>query len=150
MTIIHQTSGILANQSDAPVVTVSGGTVNAFAFMSQATADLYIEIDGTVTRRLNFGSRVQLVPLTNWIIPNAASPGTYRCRFTNLSGDVLNLSSAAEDTWRNMSVGDFQTRQIDNSPTFGGQTSTFTHEIDDGAVFQESGIYQLSADREDF
>jgi len=132
------------------VVTVSGGTINAFAFMSQATADLWLEIDGTVTRALNFGVRTQLVPATNWVRPVSASPGSYRCRFTNLAGDALNLSSQTENTWRNVSIGDYQWRQIDNSPTFGGQTSTFTVEVDDGSTLQDDGIYQLSADREDF
>jgi len=134
----------------APVVTVSGGTVNAFAFMSQATAELFFQVSGIVQRRLNGGSLVQLVPLTNWIIPNGAAPGTYRCRHTNLSGDPYNFVSAALNTYRAFTVGQYECQQIDNSPTAGGQTTLATLEIDDGSVSQDTGIYSLSADREDF
>ena len=132
------------------VVTLSGETVFAFSFGSQATAEIYLQTDGTVDRRVNFGSFVQVDSGTDWVIPNGDAPGSFRGRFTNLTGDALNFSSATVNTYRAFTIGNYLCRQIDNSPFAGGQTSNFTLEIDDGAVSQDTGAYVLDADREDF
>lgn len=132
------------------VVTLSGATANAFAFMSNATAEIFFQTSGIVQRRLNGGSLLQLSASTDWIIPNGSSPGTYRCRHTNPSGDAFNFVSAAVNVYRAFTVGAYEIQQFDSSPTAGGQSTTCTIEIDDGSVSQDTGSYTVSADREDF
>ena len=131
------------------VVTLSGATVSAFSFMSQATAECFFQTSGIVQRRLNGGSLFQLSPSTDWIIPNGAAPGTYRCRHINRTGDAYNFVTAAVNVWSAL-TSQYEIQQIDNSPTAGGQSTTATIEIDDGTTLQDSASYNVNADREDF
>jgi len=141
---------VMAYGAGGGVVTLSGENVFAFSFMSQATAEIFLQTDGTVDRRVNFGIFTQIDVATDWVIPNGDSPGSFRARFRNLSGDALAFASAAVNVYRAFTVGSYVIRQIDNSPFAGGQDTTVTLEIDDGAVAQDNGSYRLQADREDF
>lgn len=149
MTIQASIIGVAGLQGGAEVVTLSGETVSAFAFMSQATAECFFQASGIVQRRVNGGSLTQVDSGTDWIIPNGAAPGSYRCRHTGPSGDAFNFVTAAVNVYSAL-TSQYEIQQIDNSPTAGGQSTTCTIEIDDGSVSQDTGAYNVNADREDF
>lgn len=132
------------------VVNLDGHNVFAFSFMSQATAEIFLQTDGTVDQRINFSIFSQIDASTDWVIPNGDSPGTFRARFRNLTGDALAFSSASVNTYRAFTLGNYVIRQLDNTPFAGGTDTTVILEIDDGAVAQDNGSYRLQADREDF
>ena len=142
-----------AGAAGGDVVTVSGrATLFAFAFMSEARAEIIFDDDGTTDERVNGGARVQFNASTDWIIPNGSAPGLYQTRYTNLTVDPLDgATSAAEDTWRAFTLGDFFFVQTDNSPSAGGQNSNFDIQVrlSTGSPL-DTGAYSLDADREDF
>ena len=141
---------VAAAGADQATVTLTGDTNSAFAFGSNATAYHFFNNDGTTDEKDNSSANVQINASTDWIIPNSAAPGTYRIRHTSATGDTGAFTPAgaintyiALTTSRNYFV-------VDASPTAGGNSVTYTIEIDDGSVSQDTGSYTLTADREDF
>ena len=142
----------LAQKSAGDVITLTGTTVFAFSFGSNATAQLFVNQDGTVDQRINNGSFTQIFASTDWVIPNGSAPGTYQTRYTNRTGDTLDApTSALEDTWRALSLGNFSLSLVDSTPLAGGQAANFDIEIRLGTGSAlASTSHGLDADREDF
>lgn len=134
------------------VVTLSGETVDAFSFGSDAKAEIIVDNDGKVYKRTNNGSKVQIDTGTDWIRPVSAAPDDYECRYTGLTGDALDAAtSAAQNTWRALTT-DYFFVQTDSTTGAGGKSSTFTIEIRKGSSGSAiaSASFTLTADREDF
>lgn len=136
----------------AAVVTLSGETVNAFAFMNDARAELELRTNGNMYREVNNGGATQIDSGSDWIRPVSASPSLYETRYTNRTGDLLHAgTSSGEDGWRDVSVGTYFWVQQDSTPTAGGEDSTFDIQVRfDGGSVLASTSYRLIADREDF
>lgn len=131
------------------LVTVIGGAAATLNLDGQATLtavdpvgaskDLKVDNDGMIYHRSNGGSYIQLDDATgDWIRPIAEAPGTYQVRYTNLTGDALSSSTAAEDVWYALSSGDFT---LTISSSTGLKTSNFDIEIRRGG----SGAALVSA-----
>lgn len=139
-------------QALGDVITLSGETVNAFAFMSDARAELELRANGNMYRETNNAGAIQIDSATDWVRPASSAPGLYETRYTNLVGDLLHAgTSSGENGWRAVSLGTYFWVQQDSTPTAGGEDSTFDIQVREGtgpviASFQ----YRLIADREDF
>lgn len=133
------------------VLTLSGEVLSVSEIGVNATAQFFVNTDGTVDRRTNLGAFVQIDAATDWIIPNDFAPDDYECRYTNLTGDALSApTSAAEDVWRALSLGNFSFTQFDSDPAAGGKSSTFDIQLRKGAgPVLKTGSYTLSATRDD-
>ncbi len=134
----------------ADVVTLSGDVNAAFNFGANAVAYHFANSDGTFDEKDNTSPVIQINASTDWIIPNASAPGSYRIRHTSAVGDTAwFVPAGAINVYIALTVIRGY-RVTDTSPTLGGKSVTYTLEIDDGAVSQDTGSYTLTADREDF
>lgn len=134
----------------APALTLSGGSYNAFNFGANARVDIKVDDDGNVYRRNNLGSYSQIAAGSDWIRPASSAPGAYEVRYTNATGDTGDLAgTVAEDTWHPLTTSDFAvwivTTGVDSV------SATFDIEIRNGnsGGADESTSYTLSATRED-
>lgn len=146
-------AAFVSNAGSSDTVTVSGEVISQVVESpTNAYARLKVDNDGNVYRSLDTGSAswVQIDSSTDWIRPTASSPGSYRVRYTSLTGDALFSATASENTWHSMSSGDYilVQREITNGNAV--NSSTFTIEIDDGTTLQDSASYTLRAEVTDF
>jgi hypothetical protein len=133
-------------------VTVSGETVNAFNFGTTATAGVIFYTSGTYqgdVRKKENGNYWQIDTATDWIRPVTEAPGSYRIRYSSMTGDTGFMNNTITSTYDGIANGDY-IEVVDNTVFFGGHSLDFTIEIDDGTTLQDSGTYSLNADREDF
>ncbi len=146
---MHPGGGVIASGRASATLTLSGETISAFSFGSDATAQVKVDNDGNVYRRLNNASWVQIDTGTDWIRPTSAAPDDYECRYTNRTG--TDPTGHVEDTWYAL-TSDFILTLVDTGPAPGGRTCTFTLEIRKGSSGSAdvSGSYTLNAEREDF
>lgn len=137
----------LGKSSDT--VTVSGENITDFRTSpTDSYARLKVDDDGNMYKSTDTGSASwsQIDSSTDWIVPEASSPGLYEVRFTGASNTPTS-STAAEDTWHSLSSGDFI---IYNSETTNGtatKSTTFTIEIRyNGGSVLDSASYTLTAE----
>ena len=137
--------------ASSAVVTLSGDSNSAFNFGADANAYHFANPDGTFDERDNNNAAIQINVSTDWVIPNGAAPGSFRIRHTSAVGDTGSdwFPAGAINTYISLTVIRAY-RVRDQSTFFGGNSVTYTLEIDDGSVSQDTGSYTLTADREDF
>ena len=80
-----------------PIITLSGEVVSDIGGAPRS-ARININADGTVDKVESTGT-TQIDTATDWIIPAGHASGDYDARYTNLSGDALDVEAAAADTW---------------------------------------------------
>ena len=142
--------GMCAILAPSAVVTLSGQVISSFSFGSNALSAVIVDSTGIMQQQLNNGVPTQIDASTDWIIPNSAANSSYRVRYTNKTGVAFTFNNiGAENVYAAISV-DRQLEITDSNPTPGGVQATFTLEIDDGSVSQDTGAYILNAEREDF
>ena len=135
--------------SGSAVVTLTNDSNTAFNFGADALAYHIAGADGKMYEKDNAVANQQINSGTDWIIPNASAPGTYRIRHTSVSGDTADFTPAgtinvylALTAARNYLVTDTTTGTANKS-------CTYTLQIDDGTTSQDTGSFTLIADRED-
>jgi hypothetical protein len=154
MSAIHAGSIINAARppSSGGTVTLTGDGNTAFAFGEDSNAYHIANSDGTFDEKDNNSSNTQIHSSTDWIIPNASAPGSYRIRHTTNTGDTGAswwFPAGLINTY--LALTSNRTYRVrDNTVSAGGKSVTYTLEIDDGSVSQDTGSYTLTADREDF
>jgi len=131
------------------VVTITTKNNPAFRFGATATAFVYWNSDGTTDYKDNDSAATQVHASTDWIIPNGSAPGTYRIRYTGMTGDT-GFYTGTMSTVYSALTGSKYFAVYDNTASFGGRSVTATIQIDDGTTFVTSGSATVSADREDF
>jgi hypothetical protein len=133
------------------VVTLSGGTVNAFAFGQNSIAFHYFNADGTSDRDgTTTPPRTQINASTDWVIPNGSAPGSYRVKYSNMTGDTGSYSGNISTVYAALTAPDKYVAVTDTTTGAGGKSITETVHIDDGTTEQDTGSYTQTADREDF
>ncbi len=121
------------------VVTLSGEVISDTGGAPR-NARLNINADGTVDK-VEDTTTTQIDTATDWIFPNAYANGDYDARYTNLSGDALDIEAAAEDIWIALSAD----RQWGYS-TSSSKSGTMDFEIrDPGGTTVASTQYTLTA-----
>jgi len=131
------------------VVTLTGASHTAFNIGSDAIAYFWLEASGQFSKQSNAASRVQINVFTDWVIPNGAAPGSYRGKYSGLTGDTGDFS-ASLGTGYGALTSDKYVAVTDSTPGIGTKSISLTLHIDDGSVEQDTGAYTLTADREDF
>jgi hypothetical protein len=139
-------TGLLATPD---VVTLSGGSNNAFKFGANALAYFWFNSDGTVDTQDNTSSPIQVNASTDWVIPNGSAPGSYRVKYSSLTGDTSFFSGTVGATYTALTSSRYF-YVFDTTTTAGGKSATCTAHIDDGTTEQDTGSYTMTADREDF
>jgi len=132
------------------IINLDGHTVSAFkAGGTNADAHLKVDNDGNMYQQKNFGGYTQIDSTNDWVRPTTSSPGLYEVRFTSLVGDTLTSSTASEDTWWDVSSGDFILRLRLFGGGFDFASSVFDVEIRyDGGSNLASTSYTLSCSTE--
>jgi hypothetical protein len=150
MSLLQKKMALFNKGPAGDVVTLSGEVVLAFSFNADATAEVFLNTDGTADSRINLGSLTQIDAATDWVIPNGSAPGLYQARYTNRSGSILSSATASEDTWSAFSGGFYTIRNFDNTVFLGGPDTTVDLQVrlSTGAVLA-TGSYRVNADRED-
>ena len=142
-------SGAHAGAAASATVTLSGDSNSAFAFGSNATAYHYANSDGTFDEKDNSSPNIQINASTDWVIPNSAAPGTYRIKYSSMTGDTGDYVGSISTVYAALTSSRYAAVQ-DTTIISGGKSITFTLHIDDGTTEQDTGSYTLTADREDF
>ena len=91
---------------------------------------------------------------TDWIIPNGSAPGSYRVRHSAESGDTGGPWTPAGVINTFLALTSDRAYCVTDTTTgAGGQSVSYTIDIDDGSTIQDSSSalgMTLTADREDF
>jgi len=149
--VISVTDNIIADKIvGALVLTLTNYSNNAFKLGSDARLDFKIDQDGNMYFRKNVGSWVQFSTSDDWGRPTDSAPGTIWARYTNATGDPM-FGTAAEDTWYELSGGDFAVWIIATNPLDGALVANFDLELRDGpsGAADETGAFQMTAERQD-
>ena len=142
-----------AHTASGDVITLSGETSLAFAFGSNAIAELKCDNDGNVYKRQNGGGAwTQVDTGTDWVRPASSAPGSYRCMYDSETGDTGApfVAWGFSGTYYALTA-DRIMYVTDTTPTAGGKSVTCDWHIDDGTTEQAGNVaYTMTADREDF
>lgn len=138
MSIAQFAGGIIA--AAAEKVTLSGESVSDSA-VSAAFASISFQSNGQVHKTEGVTS-TQVDSATDWIIPNAAAPGTYEVRLSGRTGTAP--TGPAENTWHALSTT--RTWSLTNSSPPSTISCSFTIEIRKGSTVLASATYSLSAE----
>ena len=128
-------------------VTLSGDTNSAFRFGADCYAYHYANSDGTFDEKDNTSSAIQINASTDWIIPNGDAPGTYRVKYSNMTGDTGSYVGSISTVYAALTSSRY-TAVVDTSVFAGGKSITKTLHIDDVTTEKDTGSYTLTADRE--
>ena len=132
------------------VVNLDGHTNTAFRFGANALAYFKVDGDGNMYMKDNVGSYTQIDSTADWVRPTTSAPGTYRTMFDSITGDTaFRVGWGFASTYYALTT-DREMYVYDNTSASGGKTITMDYHIDDGTTEQATGVYTLTADREDF
>lgn len=143
-TIQVRLGGVWRTVFESAVVTVSGESATDIGVNRASRAVIVVRQDGTIDKIQNV-TTTQVDSATDWIIPNSEAPSDYQTRYTGLTGDPLDAStSAAQNVWRAISVGDyFYEQRATGNQSF---SSTFTIQVRKGTgPVLDSASFDLTA-----
>lgn len=132
-------------------VTVTADSFLAFNSGEDAIAYMIWNQDGTRDEKNSTIASVQVFSSTDWVIPNAAAPGSHRIRHTSVTGDTGDWTPAgAINVYLALSSNRLYS-VTDTTIGFANKSVTFNIQIDDGAGnVLDQASQTLIADREDF